>query len=195
MAATAAGLALDRTNPTVLSLEALTRFRGVKRRQEILLADDRLTVIEDFGHHPTALAETLQSFRARYPGAVLTAVFEPRSNTARTKAMQGGFMRALAQADEVYLGAVSRADKLAADERFDPEDVAQHLETQGVSAYFAATNTALFDRLLANTQAALAAATTGGKAGPRRRVVAFFTNGSFDGIIGRFVAAVSPRKS
>jgi len=194
MAATAAGLALDRTNPTVLSLEPLARFRGVKRRQEILLADDRLTVIEDFGHHPTALAETLQSFRARYPGALLTAVFEPRSNTARTKAMQGGFMRALALADEVYLGAVSRADKLGADERFDPEDVAQHLETQGVQAYFAATNAAVFDQLLANTQAALATAASA-KGGPRRRVVAFFTNGSFDGIIGRFVTAVRPAKT
>lgn len=194
MAATAAGLALDRTNPTVLSLEPLARFRGVKRRQEILLTNDRLTVIEDFGHHPTALAETLQSFRARYPGAVLTAVFEPRSNTARSKAMQGGFMRALALADEVYLGAVSRADKLAADERFDPEDVAQHLETQGVQAYFAPTNAQVFDQLLANTQTALSTAPSV-KGGPRRRVVAFFTNGSFDGIIGRFVAAVNPLKS
>lgn len=194
MAATAAGLALDRSNPAVLNLEPLARFRGVKRRQEILLADDRLTVIEDFGHHPTALAETLQSFRARYPGAVLTAVFEPRSNTARTKAMQGGFMRALALADEVYLGAVSRADKLAADERFDPEDVAQHLGTQGVQAHFAATNADIFDQLLTHTQAALSA-TTSVKGGPRRRVVAFFTNGSFDGIIGRFVAAIRSAKS
>jgi UDP-N-acetylmuramate: L-alanyl-gamma-D-glutamyl-meso-diaminopimelate ligase len=99
MAATAAGLALDESSPTVLSLEPLCRFRGVKRRQEVLLRNDRVTVIEDFGHHPTALVETLQSFRARYPNAVLTAVFEPRSNTARTKTMQAGFMRALAQAD------------------------------------------------------------------------------------------------
>ncbi len=191
MAATAAGLALDPTNPTVLSVEPLARFRGVKRRQEILFTDDRLTIIEDFGHHPTALAETLQSFRARYPGAVLTAVFEPRSNSARTKAMQGGFMRALALADEVYLGAVSRADKLAPDERFDPEDVAQHLETQGVQAYFAATNAAVFDQLLANVWST-ASTTTNAKVAARRRVVAFFTNGSFDGIIGRFVAAVRP---
>jgi UDP-N-acetylmuramate: L-alanyl-gamma-D-glutamyl-meso-diaminopimelate ligase len=188
MAATAAGLALDRDNPTVLPLASLTRFRGVKRRQETLLANTRLTVIEDFGHHPTALAETLQSFRARFPDAVLTAVFEPRSNTARTKAMQAGFMRALAQADEVYLGAVSRAEKLSADERFDPEDVAQQLETQGVEAHFADTNAALLEKLLANTSAASVSAPPG-KRGDRPRVVAFFTNGSFDGIIARYVAA------
>ncbi len=189
MAATAAGLALDRDNPTVLSLDPLARFRGVKRRQEVLFANARLTVIEDFGHHPTALAETLQSFRARFPEAVLTAVFEPRSNTARTKAMQAGFMRALAQADEVYLGAVSRADKVSAEERFDPEDVAQQLETQGVEAHFAATNAALLEQLLDRTSEADVPAAPG-KQGGRPRVVAFFTNGSFDGIIARYVASV-----
>jgi UDP-N-acetylmuramate: L-alanyl-gamma-D-glutamyl-meso-diaminopimelate ligase len=185
MAATAAGLALDPERPTALSLEALTRFRGVRRRQEVRLSTARTTVIEDFGHHPTALAETLQSFRARYPGALLTAVFEARSNTARTKAMQAGFMRALALADEVYLGAVSRADKIPAAERFDPEAVAQNLETQGVDAYFAATNAGLLEKLVANTLRATATAPGGGKP----RVVVFFTNGSFDGIIDGYVAA------
>jgi UDP-N-acetylmuramate: L-alanyl-gamma-D-glutamyl-meso-diaminopimelate ligase len=138
-----------------------------------------LTVIEDFGHHPTALAETLHSFRARFPGATLTAVFEPRSNTARTRTLQAGFMRALAQADEVYLGAVNRADKLKDDERFDGEAVAQHLETQGVQAGWFTGNAALLERLVADTLP-----TQG-----RPRVVVFFSNGSFDGIIGKYAAA------
>jgi UDP-N-acetylmuramate: L-alanyl-gamma-D-glutamyl-meso-diaminopimelate ligase len=182
MAATAVGLALDPANPAAVKLDALARFRGVKRRQEILLTNARTTIIEDFGHHPTALAETLLSFRARYPGALLTAVFEPRSNTARTKALQSGFMRALAQADEVYLGAVSRADKLSAEERFDVEAVTHDLELQGVEAYHASTNTALLEKLVANT--------TAPGVGTKPRVVAFFTNGSFDGIIGKYVAAI-----
>jgi UDP-N-acetylmuramate: L-alanyl-gamma-D-glutamyl-meso-diaminopimelate ligase len=180
MAATAAGLALDENNPTVLPLDALARFRGVKRRQETLFTGPKLTVIEDFGHHPTALAETLQSFRARFPGALLTAVFEPRSNTARSTVMQSAFMRALALADEVYIGAVNRAEKLRPEERFDPEAVVQHVESQGVHARCAPTNTLLGDTLIAEAA---------GKA-PRPRVVVFFTNGSFDGIMGRFVAAV-----
>jgi UDP-N-acetylmuramate: L-alanyl-gamma-D-glutamyl-meso-diaminopimelate ligase len=179
MAATVAGLALNPGNPTTLSLAALAGFRGVRRRQEILLKDPGITVIEDFGHHPTALAETLHSFRARFPGARLTAVFEPRSNTARTRALQTGFMRALAQADDVFLGAVSRADRLSAEERFDSEAVAQHLETLGIDARFAATNEGILNELLAATL----------PLGGRTRVVVFFTNGSFDGIIGRYVAA------
>jgi len=194
MAATAAGLALASgpdprapiaESPTALSLAGLASFRGVKRRQEILFASDRLTVIEDFGHHPTALAETMRSFRARFPGATLTAVFEPRSNTARTKALQPAFTSALALADEVYIGAVNRADKLSADERFDAEAVAQKLNMQGVSARHAATNAALLERMVTET---LGSAAT-------KRVVVFFSNGSFDGIIAEYAkraAVASP---
>jgi UDP-N-acetylmuramate: L-alanyl-gamma-D-glutamyl-meso-diaminopimelate ligase len=179
MAVCAAGLALDGKNPTVLKLDALSRFRGVKRRQEILAAAPKLIIIEDFGHHPTALAETLRSFRARFPGATLTAVFEPRSNTARTKALQAGFALALALADEVYLGAVNRAEKLAADERFDTDAVVRQLGTQKVRAHAFADNQALLAKLSSDVLAA----------SERSRVVVFFTNGSFDGIIPKFSAA------
>ena len=89
-------------------------------------------------------------------------------------------MRALALADEVYLGAVNRAEKLSADERFDPEAVVGHLETQGVEAVTSSTNAALLDELITGTLPARG----------RARVVAFFTNGSFDGIIARYAAAV-----
>jgi len=152
----------------------------VKRRQEQLFQGPGLTVIEDFGHHPTALAETLLAFRQRFPGARLTAVFEPRSNTARTKTLQTGFMRALAHADEVYLGVVNRADKLAAAERFDSEAVVEHLEAQGVEAHTAATNADLLVKLEVATLPAMTS---------RPRVVAFFTNGSFDGIIAGYAEA------
>jgi UDP-N-acetylmuramate: L-alanyl-gamma-D-glutamyl-meso-diaminopimelate ligase len=171
------GFALPLGDPTGLRLDALAKFRGVKRRQELLLDTVPLKVIEDFGHHPTALAETLHSLRNRYPGALLTAVFEPRSNTARTKVMQAGFTRALGTADEVYLGAVSRADKLKEQDRFDAEAVSEHLETQGIGAHTAPTNAELLK--------ALAAAVL--KPQEKSQVVVFFTNGSFDGIIQEFV--------
>jgi UDP-N-acetylmuramate: L-alanyl-gamma-D-glutamyl-meso-diaminopimelate ligase len=179
-AATAAGLAVGGDSPAGLSLEALGRFRGVRRRQEILVATPGLTVVEDFGHHPTALAETLLSLRSRFPGAILTAVFEPRSNTARVRTLQAGFTRALAHADEVYIGAVSRAEALGEGDRLDVEAVAGNLEAQGVRAWPFASNGALHDALAQDTLPAKG----------RPRVVIFFTNGSFDGIIGRYASAV-----
>jgi UDP-N-acetylmuramate: L-alanyl-gamma-D-glutamyl-meso-diaminopimelate ligase len=185
MAATAAALvsgAMRSVMPerSLLDPAPLARFRGVKRRQEVLIEREGLTVIEDFGHHPTALAETLISFRNRYAGAHLTAVFEPRSNTARTNVLQTAFMEALARADAVFLGAVNRADKLKPEERFDTAAVLEHLAGKGVKGCATPTNLELFDELL-RAQASAPK--------DRHRVVVFFSNGSFDGIIPRFVAA------
>ena len=185
MAALAAGLAIHPDNPARLELGSLARFRGVKRRHELLVDTPRLKVVEDFGHHPTALAETLHSLRSRYPDAQLTAVFEPRSNTARTKVLQTGFTRALATADEVYIGAINRVEKLKEEERFDVEAVLQHLTLQGVNAYTAATNLELLDLLVDSTLAGEAPL----------QVIIFFSNGSFDGIIGKFVDAVGGKSA
>ncbi len=177
MAAIADGLAVSPNDPTTLSLEPLARFRGVRRRQEIRVQREKLVVMEDFGHHPTALDQTLRSLRARYPEHVLTAVFEPRSNTARTRALEEPFMHALALADEVYLGAVNRAERLSEAERFNREAVMAYLIGRGTDAHTADSNGALLVKLEVGTLP--------GDGKPR--VVVFFTNGSFDGIIDSFV--------
>jgi UDP-N-acetylmuramate: L-alanyl-gamma-D-glutamyl-meso-diaminopimelate ligase len=189
MAAVAAGLTLEaggsarpasQGDPRQLKLDALPRFRGVRRRQEVVARAGSLTVIEDFGHHPTALAETLRSFRSRYPGALLSAVFEPRSNTARTRVLQDDFARALAGADDVYLGAVNRVEQIAEDERFDGKAVAHELARAGITARLFLTNNDLLASMIENTL----------PPGGKPRVVVFFTNGSFDGIIDRYTTAV-----
>ncbi|MEY3608722.1 MAG: hypothetical protein RLZZ447_1510 [Verrucomicrobiota bacterium] len=180
MAATAAALLLCPEDPSGFDLGALASFRGVRRRQEVRLATAGLTVIEDFGHHPTALAATLDSLRARHPGARLTAVFEARSNTARLKRMQPAFMEALAKADAAFIGPVSRAERVPATERFAPEEVVADLLARGRAALTAPSNAELLTRLAAQI----------GLGGAPREVVVFFSNGSFDGIIDGFVAAV-----
>ena len=89
-------------------------------------------------------------------------------------------MKALALADDVYLGAVNRAEKIGIGDRFDTAAVAEHLGALGVNAHSAATNALLLEKLIERT-------------GPEKgkpRVVVFFTNGSFDGIIGRYVECV-----
>jgi UDP-N-acetylmuramate: L-alanyl-gamma-D-glutamyl-meso-diaminopimelate ligase len=179
MAACAAALALFPDDPMRLKLDSLTGFRAVRRRQQLLVDAPALKIVEDFGHHPTAVAETLQSFRARYPEHVIHAAFEPRSNTSRRKVMQSAFLRALGFADEVYLGAVARAHLLKPEERFDTEALIGHLETQGVHGYTAPTNAELLEIMLKNTRAET----------QKPQLVVFFTNGSFDGIITGFVAA------
>lgn len=171
------GFALPAESLARVRLDALARFRGVKRRQELLVNTPALKVVEDFGHHPTAVGETLVSLRARFPGHVIHAAFEPRSNTSRRKVMEGAFMRALANADEVYLGPVARAHLLKPDERFDHEAIIEHLASQGAHGCTAPTNAELLEKLVANFRAET----------KRPQLVVFFTNGSFDGIITGFV--------
>jgi UDP-N-acetylmuramate: L-alanyl-gamma-D-glutamyl-meso-diaminopimelate ligase len=109
---------------------------------------------------------------------VIRAAFEPRSNTSRTKVMQADFMHALALADYAYFGAVARANKLKTDERFDAQMVVHFLEGQGRGGYAASTNAELLARLKADV----------GAGGSQPQLVLFFSNGSFDGIIGQFAA-------
>ncbi len=68
--------------------EALKTFKSVKRRLEVKAQVNGVTIIDDFAHHPTAIAGTLKALRARYPGGRLWAILEPRSNTLRRRVLQ-----------------------------------------------------------------------------------------------------------
>jgi UDP-N-acetylmuramate: L-alanyl-gamma-D-glutamyl-meso-diaminopimelate ligase len=65
------------------SVMALCRFRNVKRRLEVRAEINGITLYDDFAHHPTAIATTLEGLRARVGAARIIAVLEPRSNTMR----------------------------------------------------------------------------------------------------------------
>jgi len=198
MAATAAALAVCADCPTRFDLASLARFRGVRRRQERRVDTPELTVIEDFGHHPTAIAETLRSLRARYPEHVLCAAFEPRSNTARTSVLLEGFIAALGLADRVYLGAAAEP-RVEGAPRFDTERVIAELGAKGVVAktatsalaQSAASNEALLELMLSETLPAQLATDQNAQTerGKAPRLVVFFTSGSFAGIIESYVSA------
>ncbi len=174
VAAVSAGLLLNSADPTVLKLNVLSEFQGVMRRQQVLVNRPDLVVIEDFGHHPTALACTLDSLRTRYPQHELVACFEPRSNTAARKVMQAEFQEALAKADAIYLVPAHRAEKLGS-ESFNSVAVVAALKAMGRSAFVAPTAKDLLAELHAVT----------GKS-KRPRCVVFFSNGSFGGIISQY---------
>lgn len=84
-----------------LSLSALADFEGVKRRLELLGCIDGVSVYDDFAHHPTAIATTLQGMRARIGDAPLTAIIEPRSNTMRMGMYLDRLAASTAAADRV----------------------------------------------------------------------------------------------
>jgi UDP-N-acetylmuramate: L-alanyl-gamma-D-glutamyl-meso-diaminopimelate ligase len=115
---------------------ALRDFRGVGRRQEVVAEQNGVTVIDDFAHHPTAVAGTLAALRLRYPGRRLRAVFEPRSNTSRRRVFQQEFADALAGADEVVLAAVfaKANDPIPESERLSADTIVADVARRGIPA-------------------------------------------------------------
>ena len=93
--------------PPKHAIAALAEFRGVKRRMEQYAQIDGITVYDDFAHHPTAIATTLQGLRNRIDSGAgvqrIIAVLEPRSSTMRMGVHQHTLAPSLALADHVVL--------------------------------------------------------------------------------------------
>jgi UDP-N-acetylmuramate: L-alanyl-gamma-D-glutamyl-meso-diaminopimelate ligase len=179
MAALAAALSCGCESPMGFDLGALARFSGVRRRQDVLYEDAKWTVLEDFAHHPTAIAGALEGLRAAYPNRELIVSFEPRSNTARTSLFQDAFTQALSAADRIYLGAVHRAEMMEVDKRLDTLRMVGELSRDGRVAIAFEANEALFEQIKADRSTRM-----GG-------VFVFFTNGSFDGVPQKTVEFLS----
>ncbi len=88
--------------PPAAGIEALGAFRGVKRRMEVRGVVRDVTVIDDFAHHPTAIATTLAGLRRRMNGGRILAILEPRSNTMRMGVHRDRLAPALDAADAVW---------------------------------------------------------------------------------------------
>ena len=133
--------------PLPAIVEALAKFEGVKRRQEVRGTVRGITVIDDFGHHPTAIRETLRGLRHQYPGRRLWALFEPRSNTTRRAIFQDALPAALAEADGVILAGVARMEQLQPEERLNPEKVVADIAAKGRLAFYEPGVDAIIARL------------------------------------------------
>ncbi len=135
-----AALAVARARGVELARAAalLARYRGVKRRQEVRGEVAGVTVIDDFGHHPTAVRETLAALAARYPGRRLIAVMEPRSNTSRRAVFQEEYARSFAGAARAVIARVPDAPIYSAfgDDapRLSADRLAADLEARGIPA-------------------------------------------------------------
>jgi len=93
--------------PIQRGLEALSRFKNVKRRLEVRGVVNGVTVYDDFAHHPTAIAATLAALRGRVGPARIFAIFEPRSNTMKLGTMKEALPGSLVAADRVFCHAAN----------------------------------------------------------------------------------------
>ena len=115
---------------------AFDSFLGIARRMDTRGEAGGVTVVDDFAHHPTAIAETLRALRIRFPKRRILAVFEPRSNTTRRNVFQVDLARALALADHVVVSKVARLDLLRPEERLDPQRLIADIQSANVHAAY-----------------------------------------------------------
>jgi UDP-N-acetylmuramate: L-alanyl-gamma-D-glutamyl-meso-diaminopimelate ligase len=159
----------------------LETFSGVARRQEVVGDFGGVILIDDFAHHPTAVAETIAALRLRYRGHRLWAVFEPRSNTSRRKVFQHEYVAAFRGADRAVLGEVfvKQSDAVAADQMFSVAQLVADLREAGVDAMSLASSEAIAARICDEA-----------KPGD---VVALMSNGDFGGLRELLVAGLGRR--
>ena len=151
--------------------DALPDFAGVKRRLELVGDFNGITVVDDFAHHPTAVAETLLAARGRFPHSRLVVAFEPRTNTSRRAIFQQDYVQALAGADLIFVREPSDIWKAPEDDRFSSPQLVADLNQSGRRAWYFPDTDALLATLLTHVQPG--------------DVVLVMSNGGFDGLIPR----------
>ncbi|HTH49858.1 MAG TPA: UDP-N-acetylmuramate:L-alanyl-gamma-D-glutamyl-meso-diaminopimelate ligase [Candidatus Limnocylindria bacterium] len=157
--------------------KAFATFQGVQRRMTVRGEARGVAVVDDFGHHPTAIRETLRALRVKFPGRRLWAVFEPRSNTTRRNLFQSELVDALERADVVVVAEVARLEQLPPNERLNPERLMQDLKLTGKPAAYLPTVESIIEHVA-----------TGAKTGD---VVCVFSNGGFGNIHERLLTRLA----
>jgi UDP-N-acetylmuramate: L-alanyl-gamma-D-glutamyl-meso-diaminopimelate ligase len=155
-------------------------FRGVKRRQEVRGVAGGVTVVDDFAHHPTAVAKTLQAVRGTFPTGRILACFEPRSNTSRRNLHQKEYVTAWPGAAEVWILKPAPTDRVPESERLDVESLTKHISTWGQQPAHACVS----------VEEMVQGVTASAKPGD---VVVAMSNGAFGGIWDKLLAALAQR--
>jgi UDP-N-acetylmuramate: L-alanyl-gamma-D-glutamyl-meso-diaminopimelate ligase len=155
---------------------AFDTFKGVKRRMEVRGVAGGVTIVDDFGHHPTAIRETLAALRLKYAHQRIWAVFEPRTNTTRRNVFQKELAASFQQADAVVVSQIARLELLLPGERLDPGQLLSDLHAAGKTAVYLPDADAIVSHLKREA--------VGGD------VICVFSNGGFGGIHDKLLRAL-----
>ncbi len=155
---------------------AFETFQGIKRRMEVRGEVNGITVIDDFAHHPTAIAETLKAARVRFPKRRVWAIFEPRSNTTRRAVFQDDLAVALSGADSVVVAAVARLDQLPEGDRLNPDALIESIKSGGTEAAYLPDADAIATHVVATA-----------KPGD---VICVLSNGGFGGVLEKLLVGL-----
>jgi UDP-N-acetylmuramate: L-alanyl-gamma-D-glutamyl-meso-diaminopimelate ligase len=135
-------------------------------------------VIDDFGHHPTAIKDTTTALKRRYVGTgnKMVAIFEPRSNTTRRKVFQRELALALGASEVVILAPVADPHKVPENDRLDVNRLLDDIRVMGREAWMEPDVDAIVARAVSVVQPG--------------DTITVFSNGGFGGIHGKLLEAL-----
>ena len=157
-------------------IESVSKFSGIARRQELRGEEKNVKVIDDFGHHPTAIAATIGALKQRYPDSKIWAIFEPRSNTSRRNLLQSELEDSLSQADGVIISEVPNPEKVPDGELLDVESVIENLSSRGKEAFIGLSSDDIVNKLIPLTSTS--------------DTIGVLSNGGFEGIHEKLLEAL-----
>lgn len=153
--------------------EALSNFRGIRRRLELKFSSGYRWLYDDFAHHPTAVRTALASLKTRHPGLPIFAAFEPRSNTMVRRHFQAELTDALWLADGVVISKVHRSEKIAPDDCLNVAEIVRKLRGEGKEVFHHSDVDEIVAWLLEKL--------------PREAVIVVMSSGAFSGLVPRLL--------
>ena len=157
--------------------EAFLNFAGVKRRQEIR-REKGFLLIDDFAHHPSAVAQTIKAVRLFYPDREIWAVFEPRSATSHLNTFQSDWPDAFAGADLAFVCELFNPTKFAADKTLNVKRIVDEIKPE---SFYAKDTTEMFDLVAKKLR------NQNGLASKKQPIVLVMSNGGFGGLVDKLV--------
>jgi UDP-N-acetylmuramate: L-alanyl-gamma-D-glutamyl-meso-diaminopimelate ligase len=160
--------------------EGLRTFQSVRRRMELKGEVRGVVVIDDFAHHPTAVAGTIEATRQRFgPQRRIVAIFEPRSYTAQRREFQEGYRRAFQGADQVIIAGLFHPERYDATSGMDPHELTAQIESDGIEARHIPDVDEIVRTVVPETE--------------EGDILLVMSNGGFGGIHGKLLAALAER--
>lgn len=156
---------------------AFESFEGVARRQEVRGCVNSVTVVDDFAHHPTAIAQAVAGLRQRFPKSRLWCIFDPRSNTTARRIFQHELASSIATADRAVLSPIERAARIAPEERLDEDLLRSEVEDLGTPCYVGKDVGDIVDYVVSHAHPG--------------DVLLVMSNGGFGGIHNRLLTALA----
>ena len=158
--------------------EGLRTFPGVMRRQEVRGVACGVVVMDDFAHHPTAVAATIEAMKPHAANR-LWAIFEPRTNTSMRNVFQKRYSESFDHADRICIREVPAPEKVPEAERFSSLKLVEDLESRGLAATLHKDAGEIVETVVASAEPG--------------DLLLVMSNGGFEGIHERLLGALEKR--